>query len=58
LKEELYLDSCLEILQAWFNFIKLHGGLTIKEGHVHRTPAMAQGLTSKPKTWEDILMEA
>lgn len=54
-KEELYLDSYLEILQAWFNFIKLHGGLTIKEGHVHRTPAMAQGLASRPMTWEDIL---
>lgn len=54
-KDGLYLDSYLEILQAWFNFIKLHGGLTIKEEHVHRTPAMAQGLASKPMTWEEIL---
>ena len=56
-KDGLYLASYLEILQGWFNFIKLHGGLTIKEEgrHIHRTPAMAQGLASRPMTWEEIL---
>lgn len=57
-KNEQYLNSYLEILQAWFNFIKLHKGLTIKEKekhHIHRTPAMAQELASKPLTWKEIL---
>lgn len=54
-KDGLYLDSYLEILQAWFNFIKLHGGLTMKEKHIHRTPAMAQGLAPRPMSWDKIL---
>ena len=53
-----YFALYLEMLQAWFNFVKLHGGLRMEDAagkHAHRTPAMAQGLASRPMTWEDIL---
>ena len=53
-----YLSSYAEILQAWFNFVKLHRSLRVKNGdgsYTHRTPAMAQGLAEKPLTWRDIL---
>jgi hypothetical protein len=57
-KDGLYLAWYLELLQAWFNFSKLHNGLTIKSNAgrcVHRTPAMAQGLANRPMTWKDLL---
>ncbi|MEM3693368.1 MAG: hypothetical protein QXI39_05040 [Candidatus Bathyarchaeia archaeon] len=53
-----YLAPYLEILHAWFNFIKLHEGLRLRNpdgSHVHRTPAMAQGLADRPLTWQGIL---
>ena len=57
-KDGEYLALYLEILQAWFNFVKLHGGLRMGDAggkYVHRTPAMAQGLASGPMTWEEML---
>ena len=57
-KDGEYFALYLEMLQAWFNFVKLHGGLRMEDAagkHAHRTPAMAQGLASRPMTWEDIL---
>ena len=57
-KDGEYLALYLEILQAWFNFVKLHGGLRMEGAggkYVHRTPAMAQGLASRPMTWEEVL---
>ena len=57
-KEESYLGAYLEVLQAWYNFVQPNRGLTIKTrdgAHIHRTPAMAQGLTNRPVSWEEIL---
>jgi|GEM_PF-2958046 len=53
-----YLASYIEILQAWFNFIKKHRSLRMRKldgSYIHRTPAMAQGLANRPLTWLDIL---
>lgn len=65
-KDGDYLAWYLELLQAWFNFVKKHRGLRIKndgEGsspssspsYIHRTPAMAQGLTNAALSWEQIM---
>ena len=58
-KNEEYLASYLEMLQAWFNFTKLHRSLRLKNedgsSYTHRTPAMAQGLADKRLSWEEIL---
>lgn len=53
-----YLASYLDVLHAWFNFVKTHRSLRIRSrdgSYIHRTPAMAQGLTDKPLTWKEIL---
>ena len=57
-KDGEYLASYIDILQAWFNFIKTHRSLRIRNedgSYTHRTPAMAQELADKPLKWEDIL---
>jgi len=57
-KNEDYLTYYIEILQAWFNFTKLHEGLRMRNldgSHTHRTPAMAHGLTKTRLKWQDIL---
>jgi hypothetical protein len=57
-KDGEYLAWYIEILQAWFNFIKPHRSLRIKhpEGPcTKRTPAMAQGLADRPLTWLEIM---
>jgi len=58
-KDGEYLASYLEVLQAWFNFTKLHRSLRLKNedgsSYTHRTPAMAQGLAHRRLSWEEIL---
>lgn len=59
-KAQEYLNLCLNILQAWFNFTKPHYSLRVpsdKPGRKYdqRTPAMAQGITDHIWTWEEIL---
>lgn len=57
-KDGEYLASYIDILQAWFNFIKTHRSLRMKNpdgSFTQRTPAMAQGLKDRPLTWNDIL---
>lgn len=47
-----------EVLQAWFNFIKIHRSLRVKNrdgSYAHRTPAMAEGLVDRQLNWEQIL---
>jgi hypothetical protein len=58
-KDGEYLASYLEVLQAWFNFTKLHRSLRLKNedesSYTHRTPAMAQGLADKQLSWDEIM---
>jgi hypothetical protein len=57
-KDGEYLVLYTEVLQAWFNFTKLHRSLRVKNqdgSYTHRTPAMAQGLADKRLNWEEIL---
>ncbi len=57
-KDGEYLASYIEILQAWFNFVKLHRSLRVKNAdgtYTKRTPAMAQGLAERPLTWMEIM---
>jgi hypothetical protein len=58
-KDGEYLASYIEILQAWFNFVKPHGSLRIKNAdgssYTKRTPAMAQGLADRPLTWLEMM---
>lgn len=57
-KDGEYLASYIEMLQAWFNFIKPHRSLRVKNpdgSYTRRTPAMAQGLANRPLTWQDVL---
>jgi len=57
-KDEDYLASFVEIFQAWFNFVKLHRSLRVRNqdgSYKHRTPAMAQGLVDRRLNWEEIL---
>lgn len=63
-KDGEHLAWYIELLQAWFNFVKRHRGLRIKNdgcdsspssSYTHRTPAMAQGLADAALTWEQIM---
>ena len=58
-KDGEYLALYTEMLQTWFNFIKPHRSLRLKNidgsSYTHRTPAMAQGLSDKRLGWEAIL---
>jgi len=57
-KDGGYLALYTEVLQGWFNFIKLHRSLRVKNqdgSYAHRTPGMAQGLVGKRLSWEEIL---
>lgn len=57
-KEKYMLDDHLEIYEAYNNFIRLNGALTIKrEGrkNIRRTSCMAEGITDHRWSWKELL---
>jgi IS1 family transposase len=53
-------QACLDFLQAWYNFIKPHYSLRLAIDHprkkwLQRTPAMAEGLTDRIWTLDELL---
>ncbi len=57
-KEDEMLKNQIDLYEAYYNIIRHHSGLTIKEEgkkNIMRTPLMAEEITDHSWTWEEFL---